>query len=108
MIAALYTRRQLTALGIALLGIALLVAHGHADERSAETRIDRYDTKSNRTGSAIIDKKGERVDFYDTKSNRTGYGTVDKSGRIDLYDLKGNRTGSGQVAPGSTRPDGRR
>jgi hypothetical protein len=48
------------------------------------------------------------VDLYDTKSNRTSYGTIDKNGRIDLFDTEGNRTGSGQVAPGSTRPGGRR
>ena len=41
-------------------------------------------------------------------ANRTGYGTIDRSRRIDFFDTKGNRTGSGQVAPGSTRPGGRR
>jgi hypothetical protein len=46
MIAALYTRRQLTALGIALLGVALLVAHGHAAERPTETRVDLFDTRA--------------------------------------------------------------
>jgi hypothetical protein len=60
------------------------------------------------TGSALIDERSGRVDLYDTKSNRTGYGTIDKNGRIDLFDTEGNRTGSGQVAPGSTRPGGRR
>jgi hypothetical protein len=88
-----------------LLGVALLVAPGHAQER--ETRIDLFDTRSNRTGSAIIDEKSGRVDFYDKSSNRTGYGTIDKNGRIDLYDRSSNRTGSGQVVPGTTRPRGR-
>ena len=90
-----------------LLGVVALVAPALAEERPTETRVDLYDTKSNRTGSAVIDEKSGRVDFYDKSSNRTGYGTIDKSGRIDLYDRSGNRTGSGQVAPGSTRPGGR-
>lgn len=68
---------------------------------AAETRIDLYDTKSNRTGSAVVTEG--RVDFYDTKSNRTGYGTIDKGGRLDLYDRKSNRTGSGTIAPSRGR-----
>jgi hypothetical protein len=101
-------RPSLTALGVLLLGAALLVAPGHAAERPTETRIDLFDTKSNRTGSAIVDEKTGRVDLYDPKSNRTGYGTIDATGRLDFYDTKGNRTGSGQVTPGTTRPGGRR
>ena len=88
--------------------MALLAAPAHAADRPTETRIDLFDTKSNRTGYGIVDKKGERVDLYDTKSNRTGYGTIDKSGRIDFFDTKGNRTGSGQVTPGATLPSWRR
>ena len=106
MIAALYTRCEFAALGGALLAVALLVSPGHAEERPTDTRIDLYDTKSNRAGSASINERTGRVDLYDTKSNRTGYGTIDKSGRIDFFDTKGNRTGSGQVAPGLSRPGG--
>ena len=91
-----------------LLGVALLATPARAAERPTEMRVDLFDTKSNRTGSAVVDEKTGRVDLYDTKSNRTGYGTIDKSGRIDLYDTRGNRTGSGQVTPGATRPGGRR
>jgi hypothetical protein len=101
-------RPSLTALGVLPLGVALLVAPAHAAERPTETRVDLYDPRSNRTGSAIVDEKTGRVDLYDARSNRTGYGTIDKSGRIDFYDTKGNRTGSGQVTPGATRPGGRR
>ena len=94
MIAATYARQEgeamigpsLTALSAALLGVALLVAPGRAADRPNETRID----------------------LFDTKSNRTGYGTIDKSGRIDSFDTKGTRTGSGQAAPGFSRPGGRR
>ena len=99
---------SLAVLGSALLGVAVLVAPGRTEERRGQTRIDLFDTKSNRTGSASVDEKTGRVDLYDTKSNRTGYGTIDKNGHIDLFDTKGNRTGSGQVTPRSTRPDGRR
>jgi hypothetical protein len=95
--------RSLTTLGAALFGVAMLAPHGHAEERSASTRIDLFDRQSNRTGSAIIDEKTGRVDLYDTKSNRTGYGTIDKGGRIDLFDTRSNRVGSGQVAPGGSR-----
>ena len=96
-------------LGVALLlAVALLVTPAHTEERPGQTRIDLFDTKSNRTGYGIVDEKTGRVDLYDPKSNRTGYGTIDKSGRIDFFDTKGNRTGSGQVPPGSTRPGGRR
>ena len=96
-------RQGLAIAGSLMLGLVALAAPALADERPAETRVDLFDKSSNRTGSAIIDKKGERVDFYDKSSNRTGYGTIDKGGRIDLYDTKGNRTGSGQIAPGPTR-----
>lgn len=101
-------RPPLTALGVLLLAVALLAAPVHAAERPTETRIDLFDTRSNRTGSAIVDEKTGRVDLYDTKSNRTGYGTIDATGRPDFYDTKGNRTGSRQVTPGATRPGGRR
>lgn len=81
-----------------LMAVAVfLVRHAAAEE----TRVDTFDIRSNRTGSAVIDKSGERVDFFDKRSNRTGYGTIDKGGRIDRYDTKGNRTGSGQTTPGS-------
>jgi hypothetical protein len=99
---------SLTALSAALLSVALLVAPGRAADRPSETRIDLFDTKSNRTGYGIVDERSGRVDLYDTKSNRTGYGTIDKSGRLDSFDTKGNRTGSGQAAPDSSRPGGRR
>jgi len=116
MIAAVYAgqeevpmiRPSLTALGVLLLGATLVVAPAHAADRPTETRIDLFDTKSNRTGYGIVDERSGRVDLYDTKSNRTGYGTIDKNGRIDLFDTKGNRTGSGQVTPGTTQPGGRR
>ena len=55
-------------LGI-LLGLA--AAPGYAEE-STTTRVDTFDPKSNRTGSAIVDEKSGRVDVYDTRSRRTG------------------------------------
>jgi hypothetical protein len=71
------------------------------------TRVDLYDTKSNRTGSATVESSG-RVDFYDTRGNRTGYGTVTPGGRLDTFDTKSRRTGSGQVTPGGGTPKGGR
>ena len=69
-----------------------------------QTRVDLYDTKSNRTGSATVDESRGRFDLYDTKSNRTGYGTIDpKTGRIDTFDRRSNRTGSGQISGGKGR-----
>ena len=50
MIAAIYARRQLTSIGVALLVLALLAPPARAEERPAETRIDFFDTRSNRTG----------------------------------------------------------
>jgi hypothetical protein len=91
-----------------VLALALLAAPARAAERPTETRVDLFDPRSNRTGSAIVDEKTGRVDFYDKRSNRTGYGTIDANGRLDFFDSKGNRTGSGQVTPGTTRPGGRR
>lgn len=99
---------SLITLSAALLCAAFLVAPGRAADRPNETRIDLFDTKSNRTGHGIVDERSGRVDLYDTKSNRTGYGTIDKSGRIDFFDTKGNRTRSGQVAPRASQPAGRR
>jgi len=101
-----YGRHGVLLAGI-LLGVAALAAPVFAEERDT-TRIDLYDTRSNRTGSAIVDQKTGRVDFYDTRGRREGYGTIDKSGRIDLYDLKGNRTGSGLPSPGGSVGGGRR
>ena len=91
-----------------LLGVTMLVAPARAEEGGAPVRVDLYDTKSQRTGSATIDEKSGRIDFYDRKSNRTGYGVIDRSGRIDLYDTKSNRTGSGQIAPAPPRATGGR
>src|SRR5688572_24621019 len=74
-------RRTFLAMVPGSLLAAPLAAPVFADERPSETRLDLFDTKSNRTGSAIIDRNGERVDFYDRKSSHTGYGTIDKGGR---------------------------
>lgn len=54
-------------------------------------RIDLYDTKSNRTGYAIVDRETGRVDTYDANSRRTGWGRVDPSGRAERFDLEGRR-----------------
>ena len=81
----------------------LLLALGLAPSAQAQTRVDLFDKKSNRTGSATIDERTGRIDFFDTKSKRTGYGQVDpRSGRLDRYDLKGNRVGSGVIMSGGT------
>ena len=93
--------------GLALAGMLSLVALA-APALAEERRLDTFDTKSTRTGSATIDEKAGRIDLYDTKSNRIGSGTIDKNGRIDLFDNKGRRTGSGQITPGSPRSGGRR
>ena len=91
------------------LAFALLLALGLATAASAQTRVDLFDKRSNRTGSATIDERTGRIDFYDTKSNRTGYGRIDRStGKIDLYNLDGSRRGSGTFAPGGGSIRGRR
>ena len=85
---------------------ALLLALGLATAAPAQTRVDLFDKRSNRTGSATIDERTGRIDFYDTKSNRTGYGRIDRNtGKIDLYNLDGSRRGSATLAPrgGSVR-----
>lgn len=83
------------------LASALLLVLGLATAVPAQTRVDLFDKRSNRTGSATIDERTGRIDFYDTKSNRTGYGRVDGStGKIDLYSLDGSRRGSGTLVPG--------
>jgi hypothetical protein len=94
------------ALGI-LLGVAALAAPVFAEEHDA-TRMDLFDTRSNRTGSAIVDERTGRVDVYDVRSNRTGSGVVDRGGTLQLFDTKGNRVGSGQITPGTPRSTGGR
>lgn len=59
-----------------LLGLYLLIAQV---SKAGEQRVDLFDTKSKRTGYAIIKK--DRVDAFDTKSRRTGYGTITRSSR---------------------------
>lgn len=86
----------------------LFLAFGLATSAPAQTRVDTYDTKSNRTGYLLVDPKTGRIDTFDTKSNRTGYGQVTPSGRVDFYDTKSNRTGHGQISPGSTPRGARR
>ena len=84
------------------LATALLLALGLATAVPAQTRVDLFDRRSNRTGSATIDERTGRIDFYDTKSNRTGYGRIDRNtGKIDLYNPDGSRRGSGTLTPGS-------
>ena len=91
------------------LASVLLLALGLATAAPAQTRVDLFDKRSNRTGSATIDERTGRIDFYDTKSNRTGYGRIDRStGRIDLYNLDGSRRGSGTLAPSGGSIRGRR
>lgn len=70
----------------------------------AQTRVDLFDKRSNRTGYILVDPKSERIDTYDTKSNRTGYGYITPSGRVDLSDAKSNRTGYGRVSPAPGAP----
>lgn len=84
------------------LASALLLGVGLATAVPAQTRVDVFDNRSNRTGSATIDERTGRIDFYDTKSNRTGYGRIDRNtGKIDLYNPDGSRRGSGTFTPGS-------
>ena len=91
------------------LASALLLALSLATSAPAQTRVDLFDKRSNRTGSTTIDERTGRIDFYDTKNNRTGYGRIDRStGKIDLYNLDGTRRGSGTLAPGGGSIRGRR
>lgn len=80
----------------ALLFVALVLAPA----ASAQTRVDLFDTKSNRTGGVILDQRTGRVDVYDRDANRVGYGQVDRAtGRVDFYDVRGTRVGSGSITP---------
>jgi len=91
--------------------VLLLIAFGLGTSAEAQTRIDLFDTKSNRTGSATIAERMGRIDTYDTHSNRTGYGQVDRrTNKLDLHNLDGSRQGSGTLSPsgGSIREQDRR
>jgi hypothetical protein len=63
----------------------------------AETRVDLFDAKGNRTGYATIDDRTGRVDRFDTHGRREGgYGIIDqRNGRVDVFDSKGQRKGYG-------------
>ena len=87
----------------------VLLAFGLVISAQAQTRVDLFDKKSNRSGGVILDERTGRVDFYGRDSNRVGYGQVDRTtGRVDFYDLRGNRVGSGKVTPGGTFREERR
>jgi hypothetical protein len=88
--------------------LLLAATTAEAAERPGQARIDLYDAHSNRTGHVEINERTGRVDIFDKSSRRTGSGTLDQSGTLQLFDLRGNRVGAGQVAPGQTRPEGRR
>lgn len=87
-----------------ILPLVLLLAVTLAPSAQAQTRVDLYDRKSNRTGSATIDERTGRIDTYDTRSNRTGYGYIAPSGSVGLYDLKGQRTGSDTLSQSRRSP----
>lgn len=57
------------------------------------TRVNLFDAKGERTGSAIVDRGANRVDFFDTQSRRTGWGRVDATGRVESFGLDGVRQG---------------
>jgi len=81
-----------------------------APSAQAQTRVDLFDKKANRSGGVIIDERTGRVDVYDRDANRLGYGQVDRTtGRVDFYDVRGNRVGSGRLTPsgGSIREERR-
>ena len=61
-------------------------------------RVDLFDTRRNRTGSARIED-GRRVDFFDTRGNRSGYAVVEGD-RMDFFDARSDRTGSGRIGHG--------
>jgi len=89
-----------------LVALAVLVL---APSAQAQTRVDLFDKKSNRTGGVIVDERTGRVDVYDRDANRLGYGQVDRStGRVDFYDVRGNRVGSGTITPGGAIREQRR
>ena len=80
--------------------LVALVALVFAPVAQAQTRVDLFDKKSNRTGGVIVDERTGRVDVYDRDANRLGYGQVDRTtGRVDFYDVRGNRVGSGTLTP---------
>lgn len=91
--------------------VLALFALGLATSAQAQTRVDLFDKKSNRTGGVIVDERTGRVDVYDRDANRLGYGQVDRTtGRVDFYDVRGNRIGSGTLNPpgGAIREQDRR
>lgn len=61
--------------GAVLLLLFLFTAVVYGQERR-ELRVDTFDTRSNRTGYAIINEKTGRIDTFDTRSRRTGSGTI--------------------------------
>jgi hypothetical protein len=85
---------------IRLAPLGMLLALTLTSPAQAQTRVDLFDRKPNRTGGVILDERTGRVDLYDRESNRVGYGQVDRTtGRLDLYDLEGKRVGSGTMTP---------
>jgi len=58
---------------------------------ASPTRIDLFDPRGNRTGSAVVE--GDRVDLFDPRGNRTGSGWIEAGRRGDFYDNQGNHTG---------------
>lgn len=63
--------------------IALLAL---ATSAQAQTRVDLFDKKSNRTGSAMIDERSSRLDSYDTQSAAAARraGGARRGGRLAL------------------------
>ncbi len=81
-------------LGFAVAGV---VAVGTLAGAAQDIRIDTFDTKSNRTGYIIIDRKTGRLDQFDARGNRLGSGTVTTplGGQDRLFDSDRSRSGTG-------------
>jgi 2-methylaconitate cis-trans-isomerase PrpF len=58
---------------------------------ASPTRIDFFDPRGNRTGSALV--AGDRVDFFDTRGHRTGSARLQDRRRVEFFDARGSRTG---------------
>lgn len=63
-------------LTVTVLLLAFVWAAGAFGQERRELRVDTFDTRSNRTGYAVVNPQTGRVDTFDTRSNRTGSGQV--------------------------------
>lgn len=96
--------RLLKLVSAAVLTLALAGVLALPNPSAAQERVDVFDTKSRRTGYAVVDRDTGRVDLYNEKSRRTGWGKLAPSGkRIELFGLDGKRKGETTLPIGPER-----